>query len=62
MAADHMAHSVNIHTSVYKLQQNLKERSKVAKNLSAFEDGDLNVKRVEPVALECVDVDNIIGE
>lgn len=59
MVADHMGHSVNIHTSVYKLQQNLIERSKVAKILSALEDGDLNVKQVEPVALECVDVDNI---
>ena len=41
MIADHMGHSVNIHTSVYKLQQNLIERSKVAMVLSGIEDGIL---------------------
>lgn len=39
MVADHMGHSINIHTSVYKLQQNLIERSKVAMVLSAVERG-----------------------
>lgn len=42
LLADHMGHSVNIHTDVYKLQSSLLERSKVAKLLCAVENGTLN--------------------
>ena len=53
MLCDHMGHSTNIHTSVYKLQQSLIERSKVAQILLASEQGTL-VKYKEPTALENV--------
>ena len=39
LVADHMGHSVNIHTTVYRLQQNLMERSKMALILEAAEQG-----------------------
>lgn len=42
LLADHMGHSVNIHTDVYKLQSSLLERSKVAKILCAVENGELS--------------------
>jgi len=41
LVADHMGHSVDIHTNVYKLQSSLLERTKVAKVLMALEDGNL---------------------
>lgn len=42
MIADHLGHSVNIHTSIYKLQQQLIEKSKVAKILIAIEEGNIH--------------------
>lgn len=42
MLADHLGHSVNIHTNVYRLQQNLIERSKVAALLTAVEKGSIH--------------------
>ncbi|KAF6027284.1 hypothetical protein EB796_014398 [Bugula neritina] len=41
MMADHLGHSVNIHTSVYRLQSNLIERTKVSKILIAIENGGI---------------------
>lgn len=42
LISDHMGHSVNINTSVYKLQQNTIERSKVARILLAADRGVLH--------------------
>lgn len=42
LLADHMGHSVNIHTDVYKLQSSLLERTKVAKLLCAVESGTVS--------------------
>ena len=42
MIADHMGHSVNIHTDVYRLQSSVLERTKVARILLAAENGTLN--------------------
>lgn len=58
MVADHMGHSVNIHTSVYKLQQNLIERSKVAMVLSAIEAGSLE-RHHNPLSLEAVNMSDM---
>ena len=41
MIADHMGHSVAIHTDVYRLQSSLLERTKVARALVALENGQL---------------------
>ena len=41
LMADHMGHSVNIHTDVYTLQSSTLERSKVARVLIAMENGQL---------------------
>lgn len=61
MIADYMGHSVKIHTTVYKLQQNLIARSKVSAVLTLLENGKINeLKRKEPVSLESVDID--VGE
>lgn len=62
MVADHMGHSVNIHTTVYKLQQNLIERSKVARVLDALESGRMSdIKRTEPTELESLDLSILPG-
>ena len=42
MLADHMGHSLNIHTDVYRLQSSVLERTKVARVLLAVEAGQLN--------------------
>ena len=42
MVAEHMGHSVNVHTDIYRVQQNLIERSKMAMVLSAAEAGTLH--------------------
>lgn len=39
MLADHMGHSLNVHTEVYKLQSNFLERLKIANILIAVENG-----------------------
>ena len=41
MIADHMGHSVSIHTDVYRLQSSMLERTKVARALVALENGQL---------------------
>lgn len=42
LVTDHLGHSLNIHTSVYKLQQNILERTKVARILLSADQGLLN--------------------
>lgn len=39
LLADHMGHSLQIHTDVYRLQSSLLEKAKVAKLLIAVENG-----------------------
>jgi len=41
LVADHMGHSVQIHTDIYRLQSSVLERTKVAKALVAIERGNL---------------------
>jgi hypothetical protein len=41
LVADHMGHSVSIHTDIYRLQSSLLERTKVARALVALEEGKL---------------------
>jgi hypothetical protein len=41
LLADHMGHSISIHTEVYRLQTSILERTKVARALVALEDGNL---------------------
>lgn len=41
LLADHMGHSVAIHTEVYRMQTSVLERTKVARALLALEDGRL---------------------
>ncbi|XP_052230128.1 uncharacterized protein LOC127844152 isoform X2 [Dreissena polymorpha] len=41
LIADHMGHSVAIHTEVYRMQTSVLERTKVARALLALEDGKL---------------------
>ncbi|KAJ8315158.1 hypothetical protein KUTeg_007308 [Tegillarca granosa] len=55
LVADHMGHSVAIHTNVYTLQTSILERTKVARALVALENGKLNGykgKRLESISLE----------
>ena len=42
MVADHMGHSVSIHTDVYRLQSSLLEKTKVARALIALENGQMH--------------------
>ena len=41
MVADHMGHSVTVHTDVYRLQTSVLEKTKVARALIALENGNL---------------------
>lgn len=41
LLADHMGHSVAIHTDVYRMQSSVLERTKVARALVALEEGSL---------------------
>ena len=41
LVANHMGHSVTIHTNIYKLQSSVLERTKVARALVALENGKL---------------------
>ena len=41
MVADHMGHSVTVHTDVYRLQASVLEKTKVARALIALENGQL---------------------
>lgn len=54
LLADHMGHSVNIHTSVYKLQSSLLERSRVAKLLCAVESGAVSKFREQKTCDEAL--------
>lgn len=58
MVADHLGHSVNIHTGVYKMQQNLIERSKVALVLSGVENG-LYKKTEQKVYLDTLNISDL---
>jgi len=42
MVADHMGHSINIHTEVYRLQSSILEKTKVARVLIAMENGNIS--------------------
>ena len=42
MVADHMGHSVSVHTDVYRLQTSVLEKTKVARALIALENGQLS--------------------
>ncbi|RUS79500.1 hypothetical protein EGW08_012732 [Elysia chlorotica] len=42
MVADHMGHSVSVHTDVYRLQSSLLEKTKVARALIALENGQMS--------------------
>jgi len=42
MVADHMGHSINIHTDVYRLQSSILEKTKVARVLIAMENGNIS--------------------
>ena len=42
MVADHMGHSVSVHTNVYRLQTSVLEKTKVARALIALENGQLS--------------------
>ena len=60
LVADHMGHSTNIHTTVYRLQQNIMERSKMARILVASMEG--MASRDEPTQMERVSLDEILLE
>ena len=42
MIADHMGHNLNVHTDVYRLQNSLLEKTKVARVLIAMENGQMS--------------------
>ncbi|GFS23505.1 hypothetical protein ElyMa_006978900 [Elysia marginata] len=42
MVADHMGHSVSMHTDVYRLQSSLLEKTEVARALMALESGHMS--------------------
>ncbi|WAR09760.1 MYLK-like protein [Mya arenaria] len=55
LIADHMGHSVAIHTEVYRMQTSVLERTKVARALLALEDGKLqgfNGRNLSSVSLD----------
>ena len=60
LLADHMGHDLNIHTSHYSLQSNLLERAKVARVLTAVENGKFGkqavIKNLEDVTVQDSDV------
>ncbi|XP_053388365.1 uncharacterized protein LOC123554731, partial [Mercenaria mercenaria] len=55
LVADHMGHSLEIHTNIYKTQNSILERTKVAKALIAMENGELG--RFRGRMLESIDID-----
>lgn len=57
MVAEHMGHSTNIHTNVYRLQQNLMERAKMARILLAAEQGSFS--KDSTTQLEHIIIDEI---
>ena len=46
MVCDHLGHSLKIHTTVYRAQQNIIERSKVARILTLLESGSVDEIKV----------------
>ncbi|KAJ8320563.1 hypothetical protein KUTeg_002150 [Tegillarca granosa] len=54
MVADHMGHSLSIHTDIYKLQNSTLERTKVARALVALENG--NVHKYKGKNLSSIDL------
>ncbi|XP_053391704.1 uncharacterized protein LOC128554446 [Mercenaria mercenaria] len=57
LVADHMGHSLKIHTNIYKTQNSILERTKVAKALIAMENGELG--RFRGRMLESIDIDEL---
>lgn len=55
MLADHMGHSINIHTSIYRLQSSLLERTKVAQVLCAVENGNIAKSTEKRTPEEAID-------
>ena len=53
LIADHMGHNINIHTDIYRLQSTILEKTKVAKVLTAFDNGV--VARFKGQMLEDID-------
>lgn len=59
LVADHMGHSVAIHTDIYKLQSSVLERTKVARALVALENGTL--KKFGGQCLESISLDGMLN-
>ncbi|XP_060552738.1 uncharacterized protein LOC132714024 [Ruditapes philippinarum] len=57
MVADHMGHSLNVHTDIYRLQSCLLEKTKVARVLIAMENG--NIDSFQGKSLQYIEVENI---
>lgn len=57
LIADHMGHSVAIHTDIYRLQSSVLERTKVAKALVVLEEGRL--KNFKGRNLSSIDINEI---
>ena len=50
IVADHMGHSVAVHTDVYRMQTSLQEKTKVARALIALENGQLSKFSGKPLS------------
>lgn len=63
MVADHLGHSLKIHTTVYRMQQNAIERSKVARILTLLEDGATEkIKQAEMKDLQDIPLTDLGSE
>ena len=63
MVADHLGHSLKIHTTVYRMQQNAIERSKVARILTLLEDGETEkIKQAEMKDLQDIPLTDLRSE
>ena len=63
MVADHLGHSLKIHTTVYRMQQNAIERSKVARILTLLEDGATEkIKQAEMKDLQDIPLTDLRSE
>ena len=57
LLADHIGHSVAIHTEVYRMQTSVLERTKVARALVALEAGNLTQYRGR--SMSSIDIDGM---
>jgi hypothetical protein len=57
MVADHMGHSLNVHTDIYRLQSCLLEKTKVARVLIAMENG--NIDSFQGKSLQSIEVESM---